>query len=95
MIDVKHRDNGDIDLSSGDLQMTESTAQHQTDILTAVKGSYKEFPTVGVGMVDYIAENNKEGLLRAVRKQFSADGMRVKSISMTDTINVDAEYEAD
>lgn len=95
MIDIKHTDDGDIDFSSGDIQYAESTKQHQSDILTAFKGTYKEFPTVGVGTINYIASNNKEGFLRNVRKQFAADGMKVKSIGMTDTINVDATYEAD
>lgn len=95
MIDIKHTDTGDIDLSIGDIQMTESTSQHQTDILMCFKGSFKEFPTVGVGMLDYVADNDKNGFLRTVRKEFIADGMKVKSLDMTDTINIDASYEAD
>lgn len=93
MRDIKHTATGDIDFSISDIQTSESTAQHQTDILIATKGSYKEFPTVGVGIINHIADNNTESLLRTTRKQFAADGMRVKSISLTDTINVDAEYE--
>lgn len=93
MKDYKHSDDGDLDFSSGDLVQVESTAQHQSDIITSFKGSLKAFPTVGVGAVDYIADNNQEGLLRSIRKQFVTDGQKVKSIEMIDGfINVDAGY---
>lgn len=95
MIDIKHTDIGDIDLSSGDIQLEESTQRHQTDIIIATKGSYKEFPTVGVGLIDYVSDSENSDFLRNIRKQLTADGMKVKSISMSDTINIDAEYETD
>lgn len=95
MIDIKHTPDGDIDFSTGDIQCHESTAQHQTDILMVFKGSFKEFPAVGVGMFDHLANNDVNGFLRTVRKQFVADGMSVKSIAMTDTINIDATYDTD
>lgn len=94
MRDYKLSDEGDLDFSSGDLVQTESTAQHQSDIITSFKGSLKAFPTMGVGAVDYIADNDEEGLLRNIRKQLTADGQKVSGIGMTDgVIEINASYD--
>ena len=54
MIDIQHTEDGDIDIMSGDILYSESTSQHQKDILLADKGHYKESPETGVGAVNYI-----------------------------------------
>lgn len=90
MIDIQHTSNGDIDLTSGDLLYTESTAQHQRDILISGKGHYKESPETGVDVMEYVNDNEPEKLLRSIRKEFTRDGMKVKKVSMDNTI---ASYE--
>lgn len=95
MTDIKHTDTGDIDVSAGDILTATSDYQHQADILLARKGYYKERPTVGVGVEDYINETEPEELLRSVRKEFAGDGMKVTKVTIAATgeIETDAHYE--
>ena len=94
MIDIKQQENGDIDLSTGDLQLAEPTGQHQRDMLIATQGSYKEAPIVGVGAINYLNDNERTGFLRAVNKEFTRDGMKVYEIGMPGgELIIDAEYE--
>lgn len=68
MTDIKHTDTGDLDLSMGDLQYTTSDYQHQKDILLSRKGYYKEFPVMGVDILEHVNETEPEALLRAIKK---------------------------
>lgn len=90
MKDIQHTDNGDIDISSGDIIYSESTSQHQKDILLADKGHYKESPEIGVGAINYVNDTEPENLYRTIRKEFTRDGMKVTRISMEET---EAYYE--
>lgn len=90
MIDIAHTSDGDIDLLAGDILYTESTGQHQRDILLSGKGHYKETPELGVDAMEYVNDNEPENLLRAIRKEFTRDGMKVTKVSMDHTI---ASYE--
>lgn len=90
MIDIGHTESGDIDFSSGDLVYAESTGQHQKDILVSGKGHYKETPELGVDVLNYVNDTEPENLYRAIRKEFTRDGMKVTKVSMDNTI---AGYE--
>lgn len=79
--DIQHDETGDIDLQGGDLFYTESTGQHQKDILLACAGDYKQAPAVGVGVIDFLHDNMPEDLLRQIRKQFQGDGMKVGKVA--------------
>lgn len=96
MSDYKHTSKGDLDLSSGDLQITESTDQHQRDLLLSDKGHIRDKPEAGVGAVNFMIDNNPEELLRATRKEFATDGMKVKRVGFntyTNDLEVEASYE--
>ena len=94
MNDYKHTNKGDIDLATGDLVVAESTDQHQSDILVADKGHYKESPSVGVGIVNFIHDTEPENLLRRLRQECTKDGMKVKRVELkAGEINIDASYE--
>lgn len=90
MIDIRHTEDGDIDIASGDITYTESTSQHQRDILLAGKGHYKETPEMGVDALNYVNDVEPENLFRAIRKEYTRDGMKVTKVSMDNTI---ARYE--
>jgi hypothetical protein len=93
MNDFKQTEAGDLDFSSGDLQIIESSSQHQRDILSARKGEFKHAPAVGVNIDDYLNEERPQSLMREVRRQFSADGMRINSISFENgQLLIDAYY---
>lgn len=90
MMDISHTESGDIDFSKGDLTYSESTVQHQKDILVAAKGHYKGTPELGVDVLGYVNDTEPENLYRAIRKEFTRDGMKVTKVSMDNTI---AQYE--
>lgn len=95
MTDIKNTDSGDLDFSAGDLLYVESDGQHQKDLLMARKGHYKEHPGIGVGIEDYVNETDPEELLRTIKKEFSADGMKVNKVTLNalGEIETDAYYE--
>lgn len=96
MEDIRQTTDGDIDLSAGDIVMTESTRQHQRDLLLAVKGGNKEFPAVGVCAVDYLHGGDSLALLRACRKECARDGMKVNEVAYRNgELIIDAAYEND
>ncbi|MCD8081481.1 MAG: hypothetical protein LUF04_14110 [Bacteroides sp.] len=88
--DIKHTEEGDIDLSTGDIESVESTRQHQKDILLADKGYYKEWPGMGVGAHNFLNDTGPANLLRSIRQEFIKDGMKVKKVSINST---EAYYE--
>lgn len=98
MKDYLQQPDGDLDLSTGDLLVTESTRQHQRDLLYSGKGHIRDKAEAGVGAVDFLMDNDPEGLLRATRKEFTADGMKVTRVAFSETandLNVEAAYEND
>ncbi|MEG1572832.1 MAG: hypothetical protein RR328_04690 [Bacteroidales bacterium] len=93
MIDIKHTPEGDLDLSIGDLTYTQSAEQHQKDILISDKGHFKETPTIGVGMLNFLQDVDPENMLRTIRKEFAKDGMKVSKISIqNENIQTNANY---
>jgi hypothetical protein len=74
---------GDVDLSSGDIAYGEATEQHQRDILIARQGDYRLDPIVGVGVADYLLDEQPDRLLAEIRRQYSLDGMEIKKLEIT------------
>lgn len=96
MKDYRQQEDGDLDLTTGDLIVTESTYQHQRDLLLSDKGHIRQKPEAGVGAVNYLMDNDPEALLRATRKEFTADGMKVSKVAFSgysNDLNVEAGYE--
>lgn len=95
MLDYKQTPDGDLDFTGEDLVVTESTAQHQRDLLLSAKGHIRQSPEIGVDSIEYLQDNEPENYLRAVRIEFSNDGMDVKSVgvSKAGSLKIDAEYE--
>jgi len=93
MIDIKLDEEGDVYVSGEDIQYTESTTQHQRDLILAQKGHYKEAPGTGVGAINFIHDEDPENFLRTIRKEFTRDGMKVERVSFTgNELIVNAEY---
>lgn len=94
MIDIEQTGDGDVKFEGGDIGYAESGDQHKKDMLLADKGHYKEHPDVGVGVINYLHDTNPENLLRAARREFIKDGVKVERISMTNgTIKVTGDYD--
>ncbi|MFQ3578537.1 MAG: hypothetical protein SNJ71_00170 [Bacteroidales bacterium] len=74
--DIVTSDNGELIIAHGDFLIEESTRYHQRDILLANVGEYKQHPTVGVGLPDFINDQNQDDMIREIRKQMLADNMK-------------------
>lgn len=98
MKDYGQTQSGDLDLSTGDLLIRESTSQHQRDLLMSDQGHIRHKPEAGVGAVNYVLDEDREGLLRATRKEMAADGQKVEKVAIDMTmlnLEIDAKYEND
>ncbi len=80
--------------SNGDFILTESTQQHQQDLLLCDKGDYKLNPTICVGAFSYLDDENIQDLVRAANIEFTRDGMQVNSILLAANgiLNINANY---
>ncbi len=72
----------DLQIKNGDFVVGYSNEQHQKHILLANKGEYKEFPEVGVGIVQMIADDLYTEMLIETKKQLEYDGMEIDDISL-------------
>ena len=84
---------GHMQMRDGDFVMGEATKQHQRKLMMTQKGEYKQNPLTGVGVANYLDDENPDDLMRETRKQFVQDGMTVNKLLMTTKgISVDANY---
>jgi len=83
----------DLQIKNGDFVVGESTRQHQNLLLLADKGEFKQFPTIGVGILRYLEDYNGDNLAREIRTEFNRDGMTVREIKFTGSkIDITATY---
>lgn len=93
--DILSDENGDLLIKDGDIVIGESTKQHQKALLLAAKGSYKQFPEVGVDLRKYLlGELDLESLATAIGEEMEADGMRIQSLKLEsiETLRLEAYY---
>ena len=80
--DVK-LDNNDlyIDANTGDFSISESDPQHVQDIINSWAGWWKEFPTLGVGVKQYLGRSGGIQIVkRAIKIHLKSDGYRADKI---------------
>ncbi len=94
MNDYKQTDAGDIELASGDIAWKDATKQHQHDTLLTSKGELAHAPNYGVGIADYLYENNQDDMFRVIRQELNKDGQVVNSLLVNGdgNIELDANY---
>ncbi len=82
MKDFSADNTDDLQIKNGDFVVGHSNEQHQKHILLANKGEYKEFPEVGVGIAQMIADDRYTEILIETKKQLEYDGMEIDDISL-------------
>lgn len=94
MTDFKLDETGDLLIGSSDLVPTESTLQHQADIIWAEKAWWHFSPSLGVGLQGWLNENGSApGLIRVIRQELERDGAKVDSVVFnSDGIKINATY---
>lgn len=83
--------NNDIEIKDGDFLVQEASQQNIEHILLSHKGAYKEYPLLGVGIVDYLKGNTTINRLRLeaeIEKQLVHDQFNVKIIDVSNIENI-------
>ncbi|MCC9071222.1 oxidase [Flavobacterium sp. F-65] len=95
MNDIIVDTNGDLGFHNGDLLIGFSENLHQEHILIANKGEYREFPELGVGILQMLNDDNYMNVLIEAKKNLEYDGMKINNIELDDdgNLNVDGQYK--
>lgn len=77
---------------NGDFTTGDNLEQQQQLLLVTNPGDWKQNPFVGVGLVNWINDENITGLKAEIKRQFKADGLKVNTVDLKDgQIYIDAE----
>lgn len=96
MKDILLDQNADLAILNGDFVVARSNEQHQEHLLVFQKGALKDLPQVGVGLENYLMDDDIDGMLREIRHQFEKDGMAVQAVAfdeLTNGLTYDADYK--
>lgn len=95
MKDLLLNDSFDLLVKNGDLVIGDSNVQHQNILLLSQPGSFKENPDIGVGIENYLMDDDSAGLKDKVREEFTKDGQKVDLINydiQTGNLDYNANY---
>lgn len=82
MTDIALSPGEDALVAAGDFMATESTAQHQRQLLLNGKGDFRQNPTICAGAFTYLDDERLHDLVRVVSIEFTRDGMDVQSVQL-------------
>lgn len=93
--DIMMDENMDIIITNGNLVFGDATMQHQQVLLLAHKGEIRSTPLIGVGVSDWLLEDEDMLSLKVeIQKQFESDGLTIKKLdTMSRPIRLEADYE--
>lgn len=74
--------NGDLQIENGDLVVGASDNQHIFDIITSFAGFFKQYPTLGVGIMQQIKTDNPKAAVNSVLQQLQSDGYQVSNVNV-------------
>lgn len=88
-------ENGDLAIENGDFVTGFSDNQHQEHILIANKGEYKQFPEIGVGIIQMLNDDDYINVLIEAKKNLEYDGMKINNIKFEENgnLNIDGYYK--
>lgn len=97
MEDFKLDDNKDLSFNKGDLNIDNTDQQNIELILLSHKGSFKEFPILGVGITDYLKSPEIISRLRLeneISNQLEYDNFEIKEadVNNLENIVIDGNY---
>lgn len=71
---------GDLSFKNGDLNIGFSDDQHIYDIIQDNPGDWKENPTVGVGVIQYVNSKDTYKLFQEINSQLIDDGYTIDEL---------------
>lgn len=85
---------GDLGIAQGDLAWGESTEQHQHDLLLATKGSIRQHPLAGVGIIRELLNSvSSADMELTIQREFEDDGMLVEGLRIKNgDVDITASY---
>jgi hypothetical protein len=77
------------------LVIGDTMSQNQALILIANPGEFKTEPTIGVAIDELLLDNDYLRFRHRIREHFEKDGLKIKSIQLSDgkPLLIDASYE--
>jgi len=85
----------DLKVQNGHLQIGGTIYQNLAIIIEAHQGEFKQFPTLGVGLDQYLSEEGTTNntLNHSIRENAKMDNVRITALQITETgeINIKAE----
>lgn len=93
--DILLDDDGGLTITGGDLVIGAADQQHQRVLLLTAPGESTQHPTTGIGLVNYLEDDEFPGKLRGrIISEFEADGMKNIRISGNtfENIKINANY---
>lgn len=84
----------DLIIEDGDLVVGESDLQNQELLIICDKGDFKDVPDRCVGVERWLKDEDVQGMLAEIKKEFERDGMTVKTVFVNEKneLKVDAFY---
>ncbi len=94
VIDYLRDQNNVLRIANGDFVKGDATNKHQQTLLVTEAGEFKQFPTAGVGLMNFmLGDNTADDLRTAIQKEFEADGMHIIDMTISGTaVQLDAQY---
>lgn len=87
MIDILLNTDNDIRIENNDVVLGKSDLQHQELLLVTHKGEFKESPVATVGIVNFLRDDDIEGMLHECTVRFTNDGMAVTKMNFDEDSN--------
>lgn len=75
-------EDGDLLIQNGDFVVGPSDVQHVEDIIQSFLGEWKQFPFVGVGLLQYIKSEDGQKAVTSIKEQLQADGYSLTSVNV-------------
>ncbi len=84
--DIILDENNDLIINQfGDFDVKESDQQHVVLIINTFQGNWKQYPLLGVGIINYLRSSGQQQVLRRnITVQMIADGYQVNEIILKD-----------
>lgn len=97
MEDFKLDKNMDLSIKNGDFAIGDTDQQNIELLLLSHKGSFKEYPILGVGITDYLKSPEIISRLRLeneINNQLEYDNFQVKDLDVNnlENIHIDGSY---
>ena len=93
MKDIVLDDSLDLEIVDGDFVVADSGQQHINLLLLTHKGEWKQTPYCGIGIAEFLNEDNVLEMRKTIRIQLRSDGAKVQSIKYeNEKLEIKATY---